>query len=77
MEYLDKLIIKEYTKNTLYGDLNRWLMNYGMNYDYYESVAYFTGRLMYSLNSYAQKNKKFMEKEVDFQWNKCSRRICL
>ena len=59
LEYLDKLIIKEYTKNTLYGDLNRWLMNYGMNYDYYESVAYFTGRLMYSLNSYAQKNKKF------------------
>ena len=59
LEYLDKIIIKEYTKNTLYGDLNKWLLNFGMNYNYYESVAYFTGRLMYSLNSYAKKNKKY------------------
>ena len=28
---------------------------------YYEPVAYFTSRLMYSLNSYANKNKKFCE----------------
>jgi len=56
-DYLDKLLIKEYTKNTLYKDLNKWLLNY--NKKFYESVAYFTGRLMYSLNSYAKKNSKY------------------
>ena len=57
LKALDKLIIKEYTKNTFYGDLNKWLMNSRMNY--YEPVAYFTSRLMYSLNNYAQKNNMF------------------
>jgi len=57
LELLDKLIIREYTKNTFYGDLNKWLMNNKMND--YEPIAYFTARLMYSLNKYAQKNKKF------------------
>ena len=57
LEVLDKLIIKEYTKNTFYGDLNRWLMNSKMNL--YEPVAYFTSRLMYSLNKYANENNKF------------------
>ena len=59
LEYIDKLIIKEYTKTSLHGDLNKWLMNLAMDYNYYEAVAYFTGRLMYSLNSYAQKKTKF------------------
>ena len=40
LEKLDKLIIKEYTKNTFYGDLNKWLMNSKMNC--YEPIAYFT-----------------------------------
>ena len=53
---LNKLIIKEYTKNTFYRDLNRWLLN---NPDFYEPVAYFTSRLMYSLNQYAMENNKF------------------
>ena len=66
LEYLDKLIIKEYTKNSLFGDLNKWLMNYTMNYYDYESVAYFTARLMYSLNSYAQKNKKFFTENKSY-----------
>ena len=57
LEALDQLIIKEYTKNTFYGDLNRWLMKGRMKY--YEPVAYFTSRLMFSLNSYAEKNRKF------------------
>ena len=62
-DYLDKLLIKEYTKNILYKDLNKWLLNY--NKKYYESVAYFTGRLMYSLNSYAKKySKYFIENET-------------
>ena len=59
MEELDKLIIKEYSKNTFYGDLNKWLMSSKMNL--FEPVAYFTSRLMYSLNSYATKNNMFCE----------------
>ena len=54
---LDKLIIKEYTKNTFYGDLNKWLMDSKMNF--YEPIAYFTARLMYSLNSYAKLNDMY------------------
>ena len=50
LKILDKLIIKEYTKNTFYGDLNKWLMN--TRFNSYEVVAYFTARLMYSLNKY-------------------------
>jgi len=60
LEFLNRLIIKEYTKNTIYRDLNKWLMNSNMNF--YESIAYFTARLMYSLNSYATKNNKFFKK---------------
>jgi serine/threonine protein kinase len=60
-EFLNKLIIKEYTKNTIYRDLNKWLMN--SNKNFYESIAYFTARLMYSLNSYAIKNNKFFKKD--------------
>jgi len=66
LEYLDKLLITEYTKNTFYGDLNKWLMNFTMNFYDYESVAYFTGRLMYSLNSYALKNQKFFNKDNNY-----------
>ena len=49
---LDKLIIKEYEKNTFYGDLNKWLMNQNINS--FDAVSYFTARLMYSLNNYAK-----------------------
>ena len=56
---LDRLIIREYTKNTFYGDLNKWLMSNKMND--YEPIAYFTARLMYSLNKYAEKNHKFCD----------------
>ena len=57
LELLDKLIIKEYTKNTFYGDLNKWLMN--TNFNSYEVVAYFTARLMYSLNKFANKEGNY------------------
>ena len=57
---MDKIIVKEYTKNTFYGDLNKWLMNSKMNF--YEPVAYFTARLMYHLNSYAKENKLYCTK---------------
>ena len=59
LDALDQLIIKEYTKNTFYGDLNRWLMKGKMKY--YEPVAYFTSRLMYSLNKYANAFNKYCE----------------
>ena len=52
LKVLDELIIKEYTKETFYGDLNKWLMD--ANFDSYETIAYFTARLMYSLNSYGK-----------------------
>ena len=61
LQKLDELIIREYTKNTFYGDLNRWLMK-GKMKDY-EPVAYFTSRLMFSLNSYAQKRHKFCKED--------------
>ena len=57
LKSLNELIIKEYNNNTFYGDLNRWLMKGKMKY--YEPVAYFTSRLMYSLNEYAKKNNKY------------------
>ena len=56
LEFLDKKIIKEYTKNTFYYDLNQMLMNYQIKY---ESIAYFTSRLMYSLNNYASTYDKY------------------
>ena len=60
LKKLDALIVKEYTKNTFYGDLNKWLMNSRL---FYEPVAYFTARLMYHLNSYAQENNLYCEKD--------------
>ena len=60
---LDELIIHEYTKNTFYGDLNKWLMNSKMNF--YEPVAYFTARLMYHLNSFADENKLYFKNEYE------------
>ena len=55
------MIIKEYTKNTFYYDLNKWLLNCKTNY--YEVIAYFTARLMYSLNLYAEKQKKYYKEK--------------
>ena len=50
------MLIKEYTKNTLYGDLNNWLRS--LNTDVYEKISYYTSRLMYSLNNYGFEKKK-------------------
>ena len=60
LDLLNKLIIKEYTKETFYGDLNRWLMNSKMNS--YDTIAYFTSRLMYSLNTYGKENHMYYDK---------------
>ena len=54
------MLIQEYTKNTLYGDLNNWLRS--LKDDVYEKVSYYTARLMYSLNNYGKKEKKFYKR---------------
>ena len=58
---LDELIIKEYTKNSIYLDLNNWLLN--PIKDSYKVASYFTARLMYSLNKYAKKHNKYFNKD--------------
>ena len=66
LEMLDKLIIKEYSKNTFYGDLNNWLRT--LDNQIYEIIAYYTARLMYSLNNYALKTNHFYsEKAIIFR----------
>ena len=57
LKVLDKLIIQQYTNNTFYGDLNKWLMS--TNFNSYEVVAYYTARLMFSLNKYANKEGNY------------------
>ena len=57
LENSDELIIKEYTNRTFSKFLNRCLMNIDQELD--ESVAYFTSRMIFSLNSYATKNNMF------------------
>ena len=65
LQVLDKLIIKEYTKNSYYGDLNKWLMNSKLNS--YDTIAYYTARLMYSLNSYGNNKKMYFNETKDLR----------
>ena len=62
LKFLNNLIIKEYTKNTLYGDLNNWLKS--LKTDVYEKISYYTARLMHSLNNYGLEQKKYFKKNV-------------
>jgi hypothetical protein len=55
LDKLNELIIKNYSYIHLYKPLNKMLLSS----DFYEAIAYFTAIIMYSLNSYAKKNKKF------------------
>ena len=57
LKILDKLILQEYTNNTFYGDLNKWLMS--TNFNSYEVVAYYMARLKFSLNKYANKEGNY------------------
>ena len=57
LKELDKRIIKGYTGNSYYGDINKWLMNFSISS--FQEVAYFTARLMLSLNNYASKQNKY------------------
>ena len=65
LELLDKLIIKEYTKETFYSDLNKWLMN--SKFNSYEVVAYFTARLMYSLNNFGKTGETYYNLKKELQ----------
>jgi len=62
LEVLDKILIQEYTKNTFYGDLNNWLRT--LDNQVYEAIAYYTARLMYSLNNYALKTNNFYDSKT-------------
>ena len=61
LKKLNEMVIKEYTNDTIYKDLNHWLIeNNSQNFnDSFEPVAYFTSRLMYSLNSFASDLQKY------------------
>lgn len=58
---LDKLIIKEFTKETYGFVLNKLLMN--TNFNNFEIVAYFTARIMYSLNEYARHEGTYFNRD--------------
>ena len=62
IDTVNKRIIKEYTMETFYGDLNRWLRN--LNRYSNEEIAYFTSRFMFSLNSYGTESKKFFDENT-------------
>jgi len=57
MEINDRLIVREFVKNTFYGDFNKLL--YNLNIDNFEPVAYFTSIFMYRLNTYAKQNNYY------------------
>jgi len=56
LEKLNEITIQAYTGKYIHKDLNKWLLELKNNN---ESIAYFTSRLMYHLNSYALKKKMF------------------
>ena len=57
IEFLDRLIIREYTSLNYVINLNRWTVDNQLTY--YEPIAYFISRLMYSLNSFASHNNMY------------------
>ena len=57
IESLDKLLIREYSKFNYVIGLNRWSVDDQLTY--YEPIAYFISRLMFSLNSYANINNMY------------------
>ena len=60
---INERIIKEYTNSTFYGDLNRGLRE--INIFSFDEVAYFTSRLMLSLNQYGEQKKKYYNYDED------------
>ena len=61
LDSVDKSIIREWTKNTIYADLNKWL--YSLNIDDFDAPAYFASRFMYSLNSFAKKKGLYFKND--------------
>ena len=58
---LYELIDKEYTKNILYGDLNKWFMN--SKSIFYEPTVYCTSRLMHLFNNDAKYWRNYYTKD--------------
>ena len=59
IEKQDELIIREYSRVNIYRVLKNGLMNSELD----EAIAYFSSRLMYSLNSYGLKNNKYFQED--------------
>ena len=57
LENLHKLMINEYTKDTFYGPLNKWLRDFDT--EAYDIISYYTARLMYALNYFGEKKNCF------------------
>ena len=65
IDTLEKLTIEEYTKNTFYGGLNKWLRSGITSKKIILAFKHWYSRFMYYLNLYAQQNKKFINKEIE------------
>ena len=59
IDKLNELLIKKYTENNIHEPVNKWLMSS----DCYESIEFFTAKLMFALNSYAKKKDKFYKNQ--------------
>ena len=60
IEQLDDLIIKQYTNEPFFGDLNNFLREGKLKEDSYEVISYFTARLIYKLNDYAIQRNSYI-----------------
>ena len=59
-------IIREYTDDTIYSDINSWLLN--LDELAYDKSGYFIGQLMYKLNEYGKNEKNInLNKSVLFR----------
>ena len=65
IDTLEKLTIEDYTKNTFYSGLNKWLRSGITSKKIILAFKHWYSRFMYYLNLYAQQNKKFINKEIE------------
>ena len=61
IEKPDELIIREYYKDT--SIRNVFIFGLRINPELDEAIAYFSSRLMHSLNSYGLKNNKYFQED--------------
>ena len=68
LDEMNRLIIKEYTKDTICFQINSWLIDSKMNV--YDTIQYFSSRLMHSLNTYGKEHSKFYSKISNVLYHK-------